>query len=166
MAFKMKNSSIAKLAKNAGSPIKKNKPTYEEAWNNMKSYESEGRKFKDNMARGGTVYFDDEGEFGKARFINQAKLYNAKQKNKNVKRIEPKKVKSITNVTTRPTLEKQEPYVKPSQKDIKKAKRKALIGKIFGDGSKRKANEERKKKNLSKSVTGRIKLRSEKFRRR
>ena len=89
-----------------------------------------------------------------------------KRKKNNVARVEPKKVKKITTVNTSPRMEKQEAYVKPSQKDIKKAKRKALIGKIFGDGSKRKANEERRKKNLSKSVTGRMKLRSEKFRRR
>ena len=80
--FKMKNPSIAKLAKTAGSPMKQNKPTYEEAWNNMKSYESERGKFKDNP-RGDTVYVDSD--FGKAEFIKDAKAYNDKQKNQNAK---------------------------------------------------------------------------------
>jgi hypothetical protein len=53
------------------------KVSYREAWNKMKSYESENGKFKDNMSRGGTVYTDDEAGF--KRFVNDAKAYNQKK---------------------------------------------------------------------------------------
>tara|TARA_A100000172_G_scaffold66431_1_gene46019 strand:+ start:126 stop:602 length:477 start_codon:yes stop_codon:yes gene_type:complete len=147
--FKMKNASVAKLAKAAGSPMRKDKPTYEEAWDNMESYESERGKFKNNMARGGTVYTDNE--FGKAEFINDAKLYNAKQKNKNVVRIEPKK----------PT------DAKKTMKTVAKPETKTRVGKflsrVVGTGAKRKANEANKNKRQNRSVTGRMKAKASKF---
>ena len=89
--FKMKNPSIAKLAKAAGSPMRKDLPTYDEAWEAMKSYDTEMGNREEKKTKSGTVYSDDEK--GYRQFVNDAKVYNAKQKNKNVKRIEPKKPK-------------------------------------------------------------------------
>jgi hypothetical protein len=130
MAFKMKGSFLY------GSPMKKNKPTYEEAWNNMKSYQSKRGKFKDNMARGGTVYTDNE--FGRAEFINDAKLYNAKQKNKNVARVEPKKP-TVTTGTKKTMKTVAEPKTK-TKKKFKDTK----VGKFL---SKKRTNQPRKKYN-------------------
>lgn len=149
--FKMKNPSIAKLAKAAGSPMRKDKPTYEEAWDNMESYESERGKFKDNMARGGTVYTDDE--FGKAEFINDAKLYNAKQKNKNVKRVEPKKPTDTKKTMKTVTVAKPKAKTKVGK----------FLSRVVGTGAKRKANEANKKKRQNRSVTGRLKAKASKF---
>jgi len=149
--FKMKNPSIAKLAKAAGSPMRKDKPTYEEAWDNMESYESETGKFKDNMARGGTVYTDDE--FGKAEFINDAKLYNAKQKNKNVKRVEPKKPTDTKKTMKTVTVAKPKAKTKVGK----------FLSRVVGTGAKRKANEANKKKRQNRSVTGRLKAKASKF---
>ena len=156
--FKMKNPSIAKLAKAAGSPMRKDKPTYEEAWDNMESYESERGKFKDNMARGGTVYTDDE--FGKAEFINDAKLYNAKQKNKNVKRVEPKKP---TIVPKKPTDTKKTMKTVTVAEPKAKTKVGKFLSRVVGTGAKRKANEANKKKRQNRSVTGRLKDKASKF---
>jgi len=147
----MKNPSIAKLAKAAGSPMRKDKPTYEEAWDNMESYESETGKFKDNMARGGTVYTDDE--FGKAEFINDAKLYNAKQKNKNVKRVEPKKPTDTKKTMKTVTVAKPKAKTKVGK----------FLSRVVGTGAKRKANEANKKKRQNRSVTGRLKAKASKF---
>ena len=131
MAFKMKGSFFY------GSSMKKNKPTYEEAWDNMKSYTSKGGgKFKDNMDRGGTVYADNE--FGKAEFTNDAKLYNAKQKNKNVARVEPKKPTVTTGVKkTMKTVAEPKTKTKKKFKDTK-------VGKFL---SKKRTNQPRKKYN-------------------
>ena len=147
----MKNPSIAKLAKAAGSPMRKDKPTYEEAWDNMESYESERGKFKNNMARGGTVYTDDE--FGKAEFINDAKLYNAKQKNKNVKRVEPKKPTDTKKTMKTVTVAKPKAKTKVGK----------FLSRVVGTGAKRKANEANKKKRQNRSVTGRLKAKASKF---
>ena len=149
--FKMKNPSIAKLAKAAGSPMRKDKPTYEEAWDNMESYESERGKFKNNMARGGTVYTEDE--FGKAEFINDAKLYNAKQKNKNVKRVEPKKPTDTKKTMKTVTVAKPKAKTKVGK----------FLSRVVGTGAKRKANEANKKKRQNRSVTGRLKAKASKF---
>lgn len=51
--------------------------TYKEAWEAMKSYESERGNFKDNMSTGGTVYTDNE--HGYNEFVKAAKAYNEKK---------------------------------------------------------------------------------------
>lgn len=75
--FKMKNPSIAKLAKAAGSPMRKDLPNYDEAWEAMKSYDTEMGNREEKKTKGGTVYSDDEK--GYRQFVNDAKAYNEKK---------------------------------------------------------------------------------------
>ena len=109
--FKMKNPSIAKLAKAAGSPMKQNKPTYKEAFESMEIKTDEGGTWRRNK-RNKFLYRDDEG--GYDAFVNDAKLYNAKQKNKNLVKIERKKPKQ--------TEMKMTPLAEPKTKTKKKFK--------------------------------------------
>ena len=186
--FKMKNPSIAKLAKAAGSPMRKDLPNYDEAFDNMKSYETERGKFKDNMARGGTVYTDDE--FGRAQFKKDAKAYNVKKygtteptkasKEAGVSRealAEAKKKvdagagsklnktdfskKTIKGADAKkPMSSAPKPKLKKKFKNTKAGK---FLSKVAGTGAKRKANEANKKKRQNRSVTGRLKTRASKF---
>ena len=86
--------------------------SYREAWNKMKSYESERGKFKDNMSRGGNLYSDDEDGF--KQFVKDAKAYNKK-----------------TYGTTEPTKTKNEASKamgeKVTKKDLKKTDYSAAI---------------------------------------
>jgi hypothetical protein len=86
--------------------------SYREAWNKMKSYESERGKFKDNMKRGGNLYSDDEDGF--KQFVKDAKAYNKK-----------------TYGTTEPTKTKNEASKamgeKVTKKDLKKTDYSAAI---------------------------------------
>jgi len=191
--FKMKNPSVAKLAKAAGSPMRKDKVTYEEAWDNMQSYESKKGhgKFKDNWERGGTVYTDDE--YGKAEFIKDAKAYNVKKygtteptkasKEAGVSKeslAEGKKkvdagtgsklVKTDFSKKTIKGTDAKKPVSTPPSKIEKSNKKKfkntkagKFLSKVVGTGAKRKANEANKKKKQNRSVTGRMKAKASKF---
>ena len=87
--FKMKNPSIAKLAKAAGSPMRKDLPSYDEAFDKMETTTGKGgKKYKVNKLAD-KMYVDSD--VGRQLFKEEAKLYNAKQKNKNVAKVEPKK---------------------------------------------------------------------------
>ena len=149
MAFKMKGPSLYR------SPLRKDKTTYDEAWNNMESSSSKKGEFKNNP-RSGKMYTNDE--YGYAQFVNEAKDYNAKKNANTPKKIETKKVTKVEVKTAKPELKKA-----LTEKEVRKARRKAVADKIFGSGSKRKANEENKKKRQSRSVTGRMKAKASKF---
>lgn len=129
MAFKMKGSFLY------GSPMKKNKPTYEEAWNNMKSYDNEMGNRELKKTKSGIVYSDDEK--GYRQFVNDAELWNAKQKNKNLVKIERRKPKQ--------TEIKMTPLAEPKTKTKTKKKFKdTKVGKFL---SKKRTNQPRKKYN-------------------
>ena len=141
MAFKMKGSSLY------GSPLRKDKTTYSEAYNKLKPTRSGGRYDEKN----------DRTYNSEAEFTAAAKAYNKKKAN-TPKKIETKKV-------TKVEVKKAEPKLKKAltEKEVRKARRKAVAAKIFGSGSKRKANEANKKKRKSRSVTGRMKAKASKF---
>ena len=86
--FKMKNPSIAKLAKAAGSPMKQN-PTYKAAFDAMTPTKSGTR-----VDKFGNVYKNNAE--GLANFTKAAKAYNAK---KNAPKVDNKKVdnKKVNN---------------------------------------------------------------------
>lgn len=77
--FKMKNASIAKLAKTAGSPMKQN-PSYKKAFDAMTPTKSGTR-----VDKFGNVYKNSAE--GLANFTKAAKAYNAK---KNAPKADPK----------------------------------------------------------------------------
>lgn len=78
-------------------------------------------------------------------------------------RIASKKVTKVEPSKKSVKMQKADETFKPTKKATKKAKRKAVAAKIFGSGSKRKANEQNKKKRQSRSVTGRMKAKASKF---
>jgi len=80
-------------------------------------------------------------------------------------KIEPKKIDKIEVKKAKPELKKALAQKALTKKEVRKTKRKAVAAKIFGDGSKRKANEANKKKRENRSVTGRMKNKASKFRR-
>lgn len=128
------------------SPMQKN-PSYKKAFDAMKPTKSGTR-----VDKFGNVYKNSPE--GLANFTKAAKEYNTKKKTP--KKIEAKKVNKVE-------LKKPELKKAITPKEVKKAKRKALISKIFGDGSKRKAYEANKKKRQNRSVTGRMKTKASKF---
>ena len=71
MAFKMKGSSLY----GKKSPLKKDKPTYEEAWNKITSGYGDSAPAYVYNVRERKSYPNNEA--GKELFINNAKLYNA-----------------------------------------------------------------------------------------
>ena len=142
MAFKMKGSSLY------GSPLKKDKTTYSEAYNKLKPTKSGGRYDEKNKKN-----YNSEAEFTAA-----AKAYNAKKNANTPKKIEAKKIDKVEVKKAKPELKKA-----LTQKEVRKARRKAVADKIFGSGSKRKANEANKKKRQSRSATGRMKAKASKF---
>ena len=131
MAFKMKGSFLY------GSPMKKNKPTYDEAFDNMETTvdRNTGRKYKINK-RADKMYVDSD--VGRELFKEEAQLYNAKQKNKNLVRIERKKPKKLKQ-----TEMKMTPLAEPKTKTKKKFKD-TKVGKFL---SKKRTNQPRKKYN-------------------
>ena len=142
MAFKMKGPSLY------GSPLRKDKTTYSEAYNKLEPTPSGGRYDEKNKRS-----YSSEAEFTAA-----AKAYNAKKNANTPKKIETKKVTKVEVKTAKPELKKA-----LTEKEVRKARRKAVAVKIFGSGSKRKANEENKKKRQSRSVTGRMKAKASRF---
>jgi hypothetical protein len=132
MAFKMKGPFLY-----GSSPLKKDKPTYEEAWEAMKSYFPEGKSYEEKKTKSGTVYTDDEK--GYRKFVNDAKLWNAKQKNKNVVRVERKKPTLSSDTWRKP----MKPVAEPKTKTKKKFKD-TKVGKFL---SKKRTNQPRKKYN-------------------
>ena len=129
-------------------PMRKDKVTYSEAYNKLKPTKSGGRYDEKNKKN-----YNSEAEFTAA-----AKAYNAKKNTP--KKIETKKVTKVEVKTAKPELKKA-----LTEKEVRKAKRKAIAAKIFGDGSKRKAYEANKKKRENRSPTGRMKNKASKFRR-
>jgi hypothetical protein len=142
--FKMKNASIAKLAKTAGSPMKQN-PSYKEAFDAM-TPTKEGTR----VDKFGNVYKNSPE--GLANFTKAAKAYNAK---KNTPKADPK-----------PKADNK-PKVDDKSKQTTTTKSKSKVGKflskVVGTGAKRKANEANRKKRQNRSVTGRMKAKASKF---
>lgn len=141
----MKNPSVAKLAKTAGSPMKKN-PTYKEAFDAMTPTKGGTR-----VDKFGNVYKNSPE--GLANFTKAAKAYNAK---KNAPKADPK-----------PKVEAKPKADDKSKQTTTTTKNKSRIGKflskVVGDGSKRKAYEANKKKRQNRTVTGRMKAKASKF---
>ena len=127
------------------SPMREDKVSYSDAYNKLKPTKSGGRYDEKNKKN-----YNSEAEFTAA-----AKAYN-----NTPKKVETKKVTKVEVKTAKPELKKA-----LTEKEVKKAKRKAIAAKIFGTGSKRKANEANKKKKENRSVTGRMKNKASKFRR-
>lgn len=143
-AMKMKKAPM-KMKK---APMRKDKVSYSEAYNKLQDTFLGGKYDPKNKKN-----YNSEAEFTAA-----AKAYNA---DKNTpKKIETKKVTKVDTKTAKPELKKA-----LTEKEVRKAKRKAIAAKIFGDGSKRKASEANKKKRENRSVTGRMKNKASKFRR-
>tara|TARA_R110001592_G_scaffold249462_1_gene511964 strand:+ start:318 stop:917 length:600 start_codon:yes stop_codon:yes gene_type:complete len=129
-------------------PMRKDKVSYSDAYNKLKPTKSGGRYDEKNKKN-----YNSEAEFTAA-----AKAYNAKKNTP--KKVETKKVTKVEVKTAKPELKKA-----LTEKEVRKAKRKAIVTKIFGDGSKRKAYEANKKKRENRSPTGRMKNKASKFRR-
>ena len=160
--FKMKNASIAKLAKTAGSPMKQN-PTYKAAFDAMTPTKSGTR-----VDKFGNIYKNSAE--GLANFTKAAKAYNAK---KNAPKPTTATVnntqgvlksdkgnfadnKGITDVNKSTTTTE-------GKKKFKNTKAGKFLSKVVGTGAKRKANEANKKKKQNRSVTGRLKAKASKF---
>jgi len=157
--FKMKSPSIAKLAKAAGSPMRKDLPTYDEAFDKMETYtDKSGKKYKKNKLAG-KMYADSD--TGRQLFKEEAQLYNAK---KNAS----KPITATVN-NTQGVLKNDKGNFADNKgiTDVNKRKPKAKAGELSSrvvvTGAKRKANEANKKKKQNRSVTGRLKAKASKF---
>ena len=142
---KAKMTKAGSAVKMKKAPMRKDKVSYSDAYNKLKPTKSGGRYDEKNKKN-----YNSEAEFTAA-----AKAYN-----NTPKKVETKKVTKVEVKTAKPELKKA-----LTEKEVKKAKRKAIAAKIFGTGSKRKANEANKKKKENRSVTGRMKNKASKFRR-
>lgn len=172
--FKMKNPSVAKLAKTAGSPMRqefdikkivpqppKKKLSYDDAY----------------LRRDLNLY----GKLSKDEFIAEAKRQKSggkvptKPMSGGVKPVKPLAAtvnntqgvlkddkgnfadnKGITDVNKSTTTTK-------GKKKFKNTKAGKFLSKVVGTGAKRKANEANKKKRQNRSVTGRLKAKASKF---
>jgi len=132
-----------------GSSMKKNKPTYDEAFDNMETTvdRNTGRKYKINK-RADKMYVDSD--VGRKLFKEEAQLYNAKQKNKNVTRVARKKATKVSSVDKprHSTMSKIPEYVDSTSSSKSKRTRKKFkdtkVGKFL---SKKRTNQPRKKYN-------------------
>ena len=182
MAFKMKGKSPMAKKLCGASAYKKvagdkqKLPKYNQAFENMEIAPgaTRGSSVRINP-RSGERYSNNAA--GLEKFKTQAKAYNAKKNATKTtpkptpkpapkfEKIEPKKIDKIEVKKAKPELKKALAQKALTKKEVRKTKRKAVAAKIFGDGSKRKANEANKKKRENRSVTGRMKNKASKFRR-
>jgi len=144
--FKMKNPSVAKLAKTAGSPMKQPKVSYKQAFDNMLEDPTGGTR----SDKFGNIYTNDPK--GLANFTKAAKAYNVK--------------KSAPKADEKPKANnKPKANDKPKQTTTTKSKSRVgkFLSRVVGTGAKRKANEANKNKRQNRSVTGRMKAKASKF---
>jgi hypothetical protein len=155
--FKMNNPSIAKLAKAAGSPMKKEfdiKKVVPQPKKEKLSYDDA------YLRRDLNLY----GKLSKDEFIAEAK----RQKSGGKVPTKPMETKVLTN-KQKEAQKKTTPTDTKKNTDAKKAEPKAktkvgkFLSRVVGTGAKRKANEANKKKRQNRSVTGRLKAKASKF---
>lgn len=162
MAYKMKGPyhyGAYKKTKSCGASVYKNtNPTYDKAFENMETApgKTRGSSVRINPYSGERY---ENTPAGLEKFKSQAKAYNAKQKNKSVARVEPKKIADVKETMKTVTVAKPKTKKQKRQALVNKVKNAflpgagaardiakvgGLIKRIAGDGSKRRANEARR----------------------
>lgn len=179
----MKNPSVAKLAKAAGSPIKQDPTkigTEESLVKPKKRSFDEAYEKRDMKLYGGLNKADYIKEAKRQKSVKESKVlkkggtYDVPKKpmisksggaktsvgTTQVKKTDVKKTDVKKTDTKKTTKTVAESKTKKKFKDTKAGK---FLSKVVGDGSKRKAYEANKKKRQNRSVTGRMKAKASKF---